>query len=218
MRRSISMRGCVCPSVHPSVLESIGCFLKRFSINVKKNYKKKWRKIKMKKDKNLVQVQELCGVYFCIKWISKHSFYGGHGLLNVWFWWFWQWPNITKTCSEIALVFLGNQNWSKKHQMKPFLKNHPITNLWIPLRRSRSFRRRSSPRRSSSAPTPPSSSSLEASDPIQNRKQLHREANRQKKCASMKTFLWDGRTECLEDRRDRGEGNEGRWGRMGSEL
>ena len=44
----------------------IGCFLKRFSINVKKKCKKKV-KMAEQEDKNLVQVQEVCSVYFLHK-------------------------------------------------------------------------------------------------------------------------------------------------------
>ena len=69
----------------------IGCFLKRFSINAKKRCNKKWgwlcRKMKIWHKYNL-------NVMFIFGW---------YGLLLVLFWWFWQWPNIMKTCSEIAL-------------------------------------------------------------------------------------------------------------------
>ena len=60
----------------------IGCFLKRFSINVKKKCKKKWRwnSRKMKiwyKDNNIVVF------IFAQKWFSNYDYFGWYGLLNV---------------------------------------------------------------------------------------------------------------------------------------
>ena len=51
----------------------------------------------------MVWVQQHSGVYFCTKMIFESWFFGCYGLYNVKLWWFWQWPNFMKTCSEIAL-------------------------------------------------------------------------------------------------------------------
>ena len=109
---------------------NIGCFLKKFSINVKKKCKKQWKW--PTRETNLVQVQQRYSVYFCITIIFESWFFGwyGYGILNVWFCWFWQWPNIMETCSERAfcllLLFLRNQDDSKNNKWN-LLKNHPIS-------------------------------------------------------------------------------------------
>ena len=61
-------------SIHYQIIyTTFTCTLYRFSISVKKKCKKNARKKKItqQKDKNLVQVQQQCSVYFCVKKIFK---------------------------------------------------------------------------------------------------------------------------------------------------
>ena len=83
----------------------IGCPKKKYSIKLKKKCTKKWRS-PTRELKTWYVCNNIIVFLFMKKYFSILNFYGWYGHLNVKFWQFWHWPNVSKFCSKIVLCLL----------------------------------------------------------------------------------------------------------------
>jgi len=99
-----------------------------------KKCKKKWRWPSKKKKEIWYKYNNYVVFVFASLEFSDHDFFGWYCLFNIWFWWFWQWPQIMKKCSEIVR-FLSAVKLFPSLEIKMILKktkwnlfkNHPIS-------------------------------------------------------------------------------------------
>ena len=85
--------------------DDIGCPKKKYSIKLKKKCTKKWRS-PTRELKTWYVCNNIIVFLFMKKYFSILNFYGWYGHLNVKFWQFWHWPNVSKFCSKIVLCLL----------------------------------------------------------------------------------------------------------------